>query len=1077
MKKVLKRSLSLLLAITIIIGSAYAGLSEVDFGGGFGVEAKASGTTFNDMLDRANALVNYEWKPSKRIYTYKYRSYKGKTYFEAGETVKGIPYTLFTEQFGVKSQCTLSDYKKVASSNYSATAACGSYGNCTAPVYGSCCASFVAEILGGSFVYSNGNPKAYTVSKIKQLGITTNNVLAEDIVAGDAVSDLNGGDHVIWVGEVTDSTITIYENTPPISQKVVLSKSKNVTSDGYLFYHGEVYSVVTKSPDITYTDTSVNLGEDFYGLILNYDYWKPITLDYDTDENVRLREETGSANQVWRFQRQDDGSYVISSSQNGNVLEFTNGKNEDSNIVSAHDEYWGGAYQKWLIFANEGGGYTIQSCHYESEGWYLTLDGNNSGNGTSITTCQATEDSSQVWSIYAGDEIQLQAPVLVVGENSSDGKTIFSWDRVYGSTSYDLKIWENEVDYDVEPYHTEWNVSSGFEIELPAGTYEAYICSNNALEYKGSDIVRFTVGENGNFPINLGEDFYGLILNYDYWKPITLDYDTDENVRLREETGSANQVWRFQRQDDGSYVISSGQTGNTLEFTNGKNENNNIVSAHDMFWGGAYQKWLVYANEGGGYTIKSCHYQSEGWYLTLDGNNSSDGTDIKTCEFTGGAEQIWAIYKGDDVQLKAPELVVTEESCNKTTFSWDRVYGSTSYDLKIWENEVNYDVEPYHTEWNVSSGFEMDLPVGIYEAYVCSNNAFKYKGSDVVKFTVTEKHDYSSEWTIDVAPDCTEDGSKSHHCTVCGEKSDITVIEATGHNYVVQSTEGKHPHTTVSECSFCGDNKTENLVSSTCIECNFEITPIDSYSYKLISYKGEETQVLIPSVYNERTVSAIENGCFKGNTKITSVEIADGVASIGSLAFMNCSSLEKVVIPASVTSIGTQAFYGFNGIIYCTSGSVAHEYAVSNNIRYVLDSDSDVQKPIQETENTEIDYENLIIRTNICASNDIVEILTLSESAVAVPVASHISGNVKFYGTGTVITVFDGNEYIGDFTLVVEGDTNGDSVVDALDAAQVALVSNGHQTIEGAYAMAADSNSDDEISIEDYQAIVNKVIS
>ena len=47
MKKALKRSLSLLLAITIIFGSAYAGLSEVDFDSLFVVEAKAatSGTT------------------------------------------------------------------------------------------------------------------------------------------------------------------------------------------------------------------------------------------------------------------------------------------------------------------------------------------------------------------------------------------------------------------------------------------------------------------------------------------------------------------------------------------------------------------------------------------------------------------------------------------------------------------------------------------------------------------------------------------------------------------------------------------------------------------------------------------------------------------------------------------------------------------------------------------------------------------------------------------------------------------------------------------------------------------------
>ena len=42
-------------------------------------------------------------------------------------------------------------------------------------------------------------------------------------------------------------------------------------------------------------------------------------------------------------------------------------------------------------------------------------------------------------------------------------------------------------------------------------------------------------------------------------------------------------------------------------------------------------------------------------------------------------------------------------------------------------------------------------------------------------------HDYANEWTVDLAPTCTGVGSKSHHCTRCGEKSDVTEIPANGH--------------------------------------------------------------------------------------------------------------------------------------------------------------------------------------------------------------------------------------------------------------------------------------------------------
>ena len=52
---------------------------------------------------------------------------------------------------------------------------------------------------------------------------------------------------------------------------------------------------------------------------------------------------------------------------------------------------------------------------------------------------------------------------------------------------------------------------------------------------------------------------------------------------------------------------------------------------------------------------------------------------------------------------------------------------------------------------------------------------------------------------------------------------------------------------------------------------------------------------------------------------ITSVEIENGITSIGEYAFYNCTSLESVTIPDSVTSIGADAFYECTNItdVYC----------------------------------------------------------------------------------------------------------------------------------------------------------------
>lgn len=132
---------------------------------------------------------------------------------------------------------------------------------------------------------------------------------------------------------------------------------------------------------------------------------------------------------------------------------------------------------------------------------------------------------------------------------------------------------------------------------------------------------------------------------------------------------------------------------------------------------------------------------------------------------------------------------------------------------------------------------------------------------------------------------------------------------------------------------------------------------------------------------------------------------------------------------------------------------------------------------IQETVNTQIDYDNYIIRTSVQSADEITDILSLSESANVSVVASHKYNDVEFYGTGTIITVYDGDNYIGNFTLIVNGDTNGDSICDALDATLIALVINNLKDTDVIYKMAGDSNSDDIVDIIDYQAIVNKVVA
>ena len=71
-------------------------------------------------------------------------------------------------------------------------------------------------------------------------------------------------------------------------------------------------------------------------------------------------------------------------------------------------------------------------------------------------------------------------------------------------------------------------------------------------------------------------------------------------------------------------------------------------------------------------------------------------------------------------------------------------------------------------------------------------------------------HAYSEEWTVDKEATCEEAGSKSHHCTRpdCDSKSDITVIEALGHEW------GEGKETKAPTCTEAGEK------TYTCTRCN-----------------------------------------------------------------------------------------------------------------------------------------------------------------------------------------------------------------------------------------------------------------
>ena len=264
---------------------------------------------------------------------------------------------------------------------------------------------------------------------------------------------------------------------------------------------------------------------------------------------------------------------------------------------------------------------------------------------------------------------------------------------------------------------------------------------------------------------------------------------------------------------------------------------------------------------------------------------------------------------------------------------------------------------------------------------------------------ISHEHTYKTEV---VAPNCTEQGYTLHTCTGCGDSYKDTYVSALGHSYGEPSwawsedytnatatftctNDSEHVDTltatvtdevtTPATCTTDGEKdytatvtfnnqtytdvktvtvkKTGHSISgNSCVNCGQPAS--EGLDMVLIS-EGEytvsgigtctDTEILIPTTYNDLPVVSVEASAFLNNTAITSVVLPDGITSIGENAFNGCESLtsvtfgknsqlssigpgafnycyslESITIPESVTSIGSDAFYYCYGLRSVTFG-------------------------------------------------------------------------------------------------------------------------------------------------------------
>ena len=659
------------------------------------------------------------------------------------------------------------------------------------------CADFVSDCakLSGQSTAIPANGLCYSLMKaVKEAGgytVSKNQAKAGDLVFFSSSKYPDGGAHVELVYDYSNGILKSIGGNCNINGAWRVYDRVNGKSSSVSYY-----CVIRPNYKSSIPNTVVNLGNSFSAKIRNASSGKLVS---NISDNIMLQafgnDKLGT--QIFKFLRNSDGSYTITTSTNGKALDLDDYRDSDGTNIHLWKNQ-GTSNQKWFILKNADETYSLRpSC--------------------SSTRVMDIKDGN----IYADENIQLWS------YNNSAAQKFY-----------------------IDKCEEVVNLGEDFKsLILNTGHWKPILQQDNGQVVLGSEKSDNYNRTLWHFIRNANNGTYTI---YSYLNGKCLDVkdakDADETmVQCYGQNGSSAQQWYILRRDDGSLYLKAACSSRVLDLSwNNKDDdtpiimfyNNNTEAQKFTIWklqlprdqityNISSSKNTMELTESVNINIKNAQYAISYKLHIISPDNKEIVVDNKcnpVYQFKPDQIGKYIIYAEVKNPVSSYEGSETNKSVNvtvKCSHKYDSgkiakqptetATGVKTYTCtvcKAIKTEVIPKLSHSHSYTSKITKQPTCTATGI-KTFTCSC------GESYTETIAKKSHSYSTSWTIDKQATCTADGSKSYHCTACGTKKDVTTIAKTAHKYdsgkiTKQPTETATGVKTYT-CTVCKTTKTEAI--------------------------------------------------------------------------------------------------------------------------------------------------------------------------------------------------------------------------------------------------------------------------